>query len=301
MRTQHSQHRSKIQKVACLFILAIVLAGVTPVLAAYLGPDRTRTVQQTSCDVILYQCQLIVSKGVYRYHQVNSWSCGNESKPWLSYPSQSSGCDSGSVGDKYWDKKDSVDYVPVTYPEATVSGGLQNCTLNNGWCTTAPLVSLSGFEPVPGYSILGIEGTRNGQTFACTGSTCNVPLLEGNNNFTYWALSSWADTSLMGTLSAKVDTVKPAISGTLTGTSGLNGWFTSPVELNGSASDDTSGLAAFNCTLDGLVLASCSSITINSEGPHVLVLNALDNAGQTNNLTRNTSIDLQPPRSTSLW
>ena len=158
MRTQHSHHRSKIQKIACLFILAIALAVVTPVLAAYLGPNRTRTVQQTSCDVILYQCQYIASKGVYRDHQINSWSCSNESKPWLSYPSKSSGCDSGSVGDKHWEKKDTVDTVTITYPEATVSGVLQNCSLNNGWCTTAPQLAISGSEPVSGYSILGIEG-----------------------------------------------------------------------------------------------------------------------------------------------
>ena len=128
------------------------------VLAAYLGPNRTRTEQHTSCDVILYQCQYIAAKGVYRNHQIDSWSCSNEGKPWQSYPSQSSGCDSGSVGDKYWDKKDTVDEVTTTYPSATIAGVLQNCTLKNGWCTTSPQLSLSGYEPVSGYGILGIEG-----------------------------------------------------------------------------------------------------------------------------------------------
>ena len=106
MRNHHSQHRSKIQKIASLVLLAITLTIVTPVLAAYLGPDRTRTVPQPSCDVILRECQYIASKGDYRMHQVDSWSCSNESKPWLSYSNQSSGCDSSSVGDKSWSKKE---------------------------------------------------------------------------------------------------------------------------------------------------------------------------------------------------
>jgi hypothetical protein len=296
-RIHHSHHRSKIQKIASLVLVAIVLTIVTPVLAAYLGPDRIKDVQQTSCDVILRECQYIASKGDYRWHQVDSWSCSNESKPWLSYSNQSSGCDSNSVGDKYWSKSESTDIVSVTYPPATITGVLQNCTSKNGWCTTASQLSLSGNEPVSGYRIIGLEGTRNGQGFACPGSTCAVALQEGNNSFNYWALSSWTDTSLMGTLSAKVDTVKPTISGTVTATSGLNGWFTSPVVFNGSASDATpgSGLAAFTCTLDGIALASCASITINSEGSHSLAFTARDNAGQTNTLTQNASIDLQAP------
>ncbi len=297
MRNHHSQHRSKIQKIASLVLLAIALTIVTPVLAAYLGPDRTRTVQQTTCDVILRECQYIASKGDYRWHQVDSWSCSNESKPWLSYSNQSSGCDSSSKGDKTWSKKETVDDVLFTHPSATISGVLQNCTLKNGWCTTAPQLSLTGNEPVSGYRIIGLEGTLNGQGFACPGATCAVALLEGNNSFNYWALSSWTDTSVMGTLSAKVDTVKPTISGTITATSGWNGWFTSPVIFNGSASDSNpgSGLAAFTCTLDGIALASCASITINSEGPHSLAFTARDNAGQTNTFTQNASIDLQAP------
>jgi hypothetical protein len=294
MRTQHSQHRSKLQKIAYLFTLVIALAIVTPVLADYLGPDRTRTEQHTSCDIILKKCEYVAAKNDYRYHQIDSWSCSNESKPWKSYPSQPSGCYEGS-SDTYWEKDESVDNVSVTYPEATISGALQSCTGNNGWCTSAAQLSLSGVEPVSGYSILGIEGTRNNVTFACTGSTCNVPLLEGSNDFTFWALSSWADTSLMGTLSAKVDTVKPSVTSALTAITGLNGWYTSPVVVNSSASDATSGLLMFTCGMDGVGLSSCSSITINGEGRHSLILYAQDKAGLSNMPTRSISIDTKAP------
>ncbi|HEX2990024.1 MAG TPA: hypothetical protein VHO49_05055 [Anaerolineales bacterium] len=148
-----------------------------------------------------------------------------------------------------------------------------------------------------GHSILAIEGTRNGQTFACSGSSCNVPLVEGANNLTFWAFSSFTDTSLMGTWSAKVDTQQPTITGTLTGTAGSNGWYTGPVTLNGAASDSIpgSGLASFTCTLDGTPLSSCASIPVNGDGMHTLSLTARDQAGNVRTLTQNASIDSQNP------
>jgi len=54
-------------------------------------------------------------------------------------------------------------------------------------------------------------------------ASCDVPLLEGENNFTFWALSSWGDSSRMGSLSARVDTRPPQIEGTLSGTPGEAG------------------------------------------------------------------------------
>jgi hypothetical protein len=295
MRTQHSQHRSPIRNVSILVILVIALVVVTPVLAAYTGPGNRTVSVSTSCTIVLQECMFVAAKGDYRDHQTNSWSCSNESKPWRSYPSQppTGGCSKGQDGYQHWEKEENSQLV--TYQPATITGTLQNCTLKNGWCSTTPQLSLTTNEPMPGKNITAIEGSLNSQYFACTGASCIVPLQQGNNNFTYWADSSFNDTSLMGTLSAKVDTVLPVISGSLTGSSGSNGWYTGPVNFNGAASDDTSGVASFSCNLDGLSLALCSSILIEGEGPHTLVLTAQDTAGQTASLTQNTLIDTRIP------
>lgn len=101
--------------------------------------------------------------------------------------------------------------VTITLPEATIDSVLENCHPVNGWCTNSPTVSLTGSEPVDGEMITLIEGTRNGETFACPGDSCDVPGLEGENSFTFWAHSSWGDTSQMGTLSFKVDSEGPFI------------------------------------------------------------------------------------------
>ncbi|MGE5375941.1 MAG: hypothetical protein ACM3XO_12865 [Bacteroidota bacterium] len=296
MREQSSQ-TTKHQKIIFLIVIVIMLAGATPALADYIGPQRTVTETRNVCQIILNECQYVSSKGIYRFKAVDSWSCSNESKPWKTYPGQepSQGCTSATLGDKYWSRNDSTQDVIVTYPPATISGDLINCALNNGWCVTPPLLSLNGSEPVAGYQIIGIEGTFNNQLFACQGSSCNVPLVEGANNFTYWAHSSFTDTSEMGSLSIKVDSEPPSIIDSLSGTRGSNGWYTSSVLLKRTISDSVSGVESFNCTVDGVTPDSCISIPLSEEGVHTVVLTARDFAGLTRSVTQTTSIDTHPP------
>lgn len=286
---------SRLKTVLYLAIILLALATVTPVLADYLGPDRTVTQSSGSCKVVLYQCSFVPAKGIYKYKSGSTWSCSNESKPWLAYPSSGPACNENNKGAKYWKKVDDSQEETITYPPATIEGFLQNCSPNNGWCTTFPQFSLSADEPLPNYDITAIEGTWNGQNFACPESDCSVPLTEGDNALTYWALSSWGDSSTMGSLTVKVDSQQPVISGAFNGTTGSNGWYVGPVSFTGSAADATSGLASFTCTLDGAALPSCTSIDVNDEGPHTLVLTALDHAGNSSMVVQDTSIDSQPP------
>ena len=247
MREKIKSVQIKLKTILIIVIAILALVSVTPVLADYLGPNRTITETISICKVNLYECQFVPSKNTYKYKIVDSWSCSNESKPWKAYSNQpsSQGCFDGTAGDTYWAKEDIIQTVTNTYPPATINGALQNCTLNNGWCITVPQLSMSGAEPVSGYNIIAIEGSINGQTFACANSSCSVPLFEGNNNLSYWALSSWGDSSFMGTLTAKVDSQAPNITGALSGTLGSNSWYLGPVSFKGSASDLTSGLATF--------------------------------------------------------
>jgi hypothetical protein len=287
----------KHQKIIFLIVIAILLASATPVLADYLGPNRTVTETTSSCQIVLNECKYVSSKDDYRFKQVDTWSCSLESKPWRAYPGQepSQGCTSSSLGEKYWSREDISRETTTTYPPATISGILQNCTLSNGWCTTSPQLSLTGNEPVSGYQIIGIEGTLNSQLFACTGASCNVPLVEGTNNFTYWAHSSFTDTSEMGSLSANVDAQPPMISSSTSGTLGSNGWYTSSVLFKTTVSDAATGVESFNCTVDGAVPDSCYSVTLTGEGLHTIDLTAQDYVGHTRNVTRTTSIDTRPP------
>ena len=277
-------------------IVLVALVIVTPALADYVGPNRTVTETKPTCKITLNECQFVAAKNDYRFKSVNQWSCSNETKPWQEYPSNPPrDCFDQTVGDQYWERDESPETVITTYPPATINSSLENCTLQNGWCVTLPYLALNGSEPVTGHNIIAIEGYLNEQNFACINSSCNVPLNQGSNSFSYWALSSFGDSSLMGALTANVDSQLPNITGTLSGTAGSNGWYTSSVSFKGSATDATSGLAHFTCTLDGIPLGSCSTVTVNSNGLHTLVLTAQDNAGHIRTLTQNAPIDTQNP------
>lgn len=99
----------------------------------------------------------------------------------------------------------------------------------------------------------------------------------------------------MGSQTVMVDSQLPVISGAFSGTTGSNGWYVGPVSFSGSASDATSGLASFTCTLDGISLGLCNWISVNDEGSHTLVLSALDNAGNPSIVAQDISIDTQSP------
>ena len=284
--------RIKRKTISRLVAVLIALVVVTPVLADYLGPNRTVTETQASCTVVLLECQYVPSKDIYKYRRVDSWSCSNEGKPWRDYDSSGPACEMWSEGRMHWERQYSTETTSVTYPEATITGVLQNCALNNGWCVTAPSLELTANEPVSGYSILAVEGSLNGEGFACPEADCSVPLREGDNSFTFWALSSWGDSSTMGTLTALVDTVSPDLGLDVSGSNGARGWYVSPVTITATGADSVSGLAGTFLSVDGGVWQA--SATLN-DGVHNIALSASDNAGNVSNSSTMISVDTTTP------
>ncbi|MEW6569525.1 MAG: hypothetical protein AB1449_15445, partial [Chloroflexota bacterium] len=146
-----------------------------------------------------------------------------------------------------------------------------------------------------GYAILALEGTRNGETFACPGSSCSVPLREGINDFSFWALSSWGDSSRMGTAGGRLDSGVPVISGEVTGTAGEAGWYVSEVTVTASASDAVSGLVSFEVSIDGSAWAPYSGAVTLVDGEHTVELRASDAAGNVAAESLEARVDTQPP------
>jgi len=188
--------------------------------------------------------------------------------------------------------------VITTLPEAAVSSYI-SCSLPgaSGWCRGIASLEISSNEPIPGFNILTVEGTRNGASFACSGTTCSVPLQEGPNDFTFWALSSWGDSSGMGTASGSVDTQPPFVSGSLSGVAGSGGWFVSNVQVSASASDATSGIGSVVYSLDGGAPAPYSGPFTVGEGTHSVVFTATDVAGNGSSTSVDVNVDLSGRRS----
>lgn len=286
---------TRIVKLLSIIILFVLTFGVViPALADYLGPDRTRTES---------------------YVETYDWGVWAKDDP--GYPDNpichhtyGTDCvvctwerDPGSpCGDaEYWYKVGTRSEVvdrTVIYPVATISGTLTGCNARNGWCSTAPMLSLSASEPVAGYQITLIEGTRNGEAFACNGASCDIPLLEGGNTFTFWALSSWGDSSRMGSLTARVDTQPPQINGTMSGTTGENGWYISPITFSVSTSDPApgSGIETLTYSLDGGAWTPYTATITVSDGAHTITFRAQDLAGHISETSASVQVDTLPPQ-----
>ncbi len=188
---------------------------------------------------------------------------------------------------------------PFNDPEASVAAFLQGCDERNGWCVSPASLLVAGYEPVSGQAITAIEGSRNGEPFGCAGPLCEQELVEGANDFTYWALSSYGDSSRMGTLSAQVDTRAPLLSAEVSGAGGQNGWFVSEVTLSARAEDPLpgSGLAGVEISVDGGPWESYLAPVRFVDGTHTISLRAFDTAGNQSSASQVLSVDARPPSS----
>ncbi len=281
---------------AILVSVALTLAVSVPAIAEYIGPNRTVTTYYT------YWWYPVPGQGGCSVFSPPPEAFWNYELACLNF-SGIGPCSCEGYYQAYQDNlvEAMLGEQTTTHPPATISGALQ-CSKygNNGWCISPATLSLAGSEPLAGYNIITLEGTRNGQPFSCIGSSCPVALLEGNNDFTFWALSSWGDSSLMGTISGKVDTRFPQINGNLTGVSGSNGWFVSDVTLAASVVDPSpgSGIAAFDYSVGSGSWASyTNSITI-SDGTFTLNFQAMDRAGNKTSINQTVMVDTLPPNLT---
>jgi hypothetical protein len=318
-----SSPRHRLAGFAFLLSLGVLMALAAPAFADYLGPNRTVSVWEWERLQCHYEA-IYDPPGVGWYgctldlHDTPDASCPSTGSVtaffnptgcpgWpgscttlpcsISLSASVGGCSEGETGCTAVERT-------TTLPEATVSGSL-SCAVPGagGWCLAGTDLSLTGSEPLAGYSILALEGTRNsipgggGGTFACPGDACAVPLLEGTNDFTFWAISSWGDTSRMGAASGRLDSEAPVISGELSGITGDNGWYVSHVAFSASSSDPSpgSGLLSFDLSLDGGAWAAYTGPLTLSDGSHTVDLRADDAAGNTSTQSQAVRVDTQPP------
>lgn len=179
-------------------------------------------------------------------------------------------------------------------PAASVSGSVMSCGGHGGWCGGSAYVSISGNDPLEGYSITAIEGTHNGGGFSCGGASCQVSLAEGSNSLTYWAVSSYGDTSGKGSLSVNVDSGVPNLSLSLRDPTGLNGWYTDSVAISVTASDSQSGVAERSVGWEGGGWFP-NSVTVVEDGFYRISARAVDMAGNVNSISKLIKIDATPP------
>jgi hypothetical protein len=92
--------------------------------------------------------------------------------------------------------------VSSPLPPPLVDVTLENCdpvySSSTSICQFDPILVLTGTEPLPGYEIISIEGTYEGQSFICEGTICRLKLPVTDDQgvtLQFWANSSYGDSS----------------------------------------------------------------------------------------------------------
>lgn len=276
------------KKSSILFAFILILfAFISPASADYIGPDR---------DVTTYEVEEI-DYGVWA--KTYDGTCNPTHNPPACIVCEWEGSPGNACGDAEYSYKLGTRYdtvaVTTTYPPATITGQIQNCILQNGWCVTISQIELNANEPLAGHEILLIEGIRNSEIFACGEfeTTCQIPLLEGINTLEYWAISSWGDSSRKGTTTVKVDTVAPNLNLLVNGTLGLNSWYVSNTTITAEGADDTSGIYEKVLSIDnGNTWIPSTTL---SDGVYTVDIRITDNAYNVSTASTIIQVDTTTP------
>jgi hypothetical protein len=192
--------------IASSFVSRRVLAdqGVPP------GPDRAAlvTVDYISYDWWLANwednsvaCEFYIDhEGLPTYSEIYK-ACGSELyRSWLS----TKPCDPSNYCEGFYlhyvASAPAKRTVGISLPPAQIWLSLPGCELvtYTTVCKQAPVLVLTGEEPLPNETILKIEGLLNGVPFICD-DICELPLKdasdEDGNPLEFWAYSSYGDSS----------------------------------------------------------------------------------------------------------
>jgi hypothetical protein len=179
-----------------LLALLVIVSGLGAARHSYTGPqNRTRTETGQACVYMLRYC--VFKNDRWLWNAENSWSCGNQSQPWLAYPPLAGReCTSEvhkSGPNAYgYQQETVVAEITVTLPPAEISAQpVCGLTGQNGWCRGGSGLQLTGYEPVDGHSIIALGVIQNGDSFVVENTaSALIPALEGRNDFEYWAYST---------------------------------------------------------------------------------------------------------------
>lgn len=293
----------KNKKILIGVIIALLVLGVETVLAAYIGPvGRSTSVtywERKNCHYQAvynppgpeyYSCTLDL-------YYTPSDACPGNVEPFFNptacvgWPGDCTGlsCDINGTetiedcnpGDEACTmREEGVDYDP-----ATVSGAA-GCTLvgNNGWCRNGATVSLSASEPVAGYRITWLEGNQGAGDFSlcdpadASSVNCTWPAGDGNRSLSFWAHSTFGDTSEMGSVNLKVDGTNPTAGLVIGATPNAAGWYNTNVPLSTTGTDATSGVAGWYVQVNGGAWQP-SPYTLSVDGLYTVRGVVQDNAG----------------------
>lgn len=171
--------------------------------------------------------------------------------------------------------------VDTTFPQ--VNNEVTGTAGSNGWYLSDVTIKATASDATSGKALLmaNLDGTWIPYTNPFV-------LSDGLHTIQLRAFDNAGNVTTTTPQIFQVDTTGPAISPTVSGASGSNGWYTSNVEVNASTTDTMSGPGVMKASVDGGAWKNYSAPITLSDGLHIIQFQAADIAG--NSTTTNTTL-----------
>jgi hypothetical protein len=173
--------------------------------------------------------------------------------------------------------------------------------------STSASFAFSASDNAGGSGVAGYECRLDGGAWAsCTSPRSLTSLAEGSHTFDVRAVDNAGNASTLATRTWTVDTTNPTAPSISSGPSdgSVSGSSSASFAFSGSTDTGGSGVAGYECRLDGGAWASCTSprsLTSLADGEHTFDVRAVDNAGNSSTLaTRTWTVDTTNPTAPSI-
>jgi len=174
-----------------------------------------------------------------------------------------------------------------------IDGWLDGTPGNSPWFVSSVDVNASASDLAPGSGLAAFEYSLDG------GNWENFPGLlsisDGVHSLSLRA-TDMAGNVVETSQTIQVDTITPALDLSIFGTAGEHGWYISTVELHAAATDDGSGPAALEASVNGGEWKAFTAPLVFNDGQHNFQFRLLDHAGNlTETPLQRLNVDTIPP------
>lgn len=225
---------------------------------------------------------------------------------WLTYSSPFTASGSTLVLARSWDnagndegppafKQIYIDQTPPLVPNLVVRSGYFGL---NGWYVSNVLVDTWTTDNPGGSGIDSVEYSLNGGQTWQTYVTFVTVTTDGSNTVLSRGRDNAGNTGLQASLSFNIDKTAAVTSTSLNGTFGSGGWSSSDVTVTLTATDNASGVASIDYSLNGGATwqTYTTYLTVTAEGTTNVTSRGRDNAGNVGSpVSVPVKIDRTPP------
>jgi len=162
---------------------------------------------------------------------------------------------------------------------------------DNTWKTTNYVITLSGSDTLSGVDYIRHNNTDS----SVTNSSAISISTEGSHRLRFNVYDNAGNIAGQDIV-AKLDKTAPSISASVSsGTAGSNSWYTTPIQVTLTATDNVSGISLTQYSTNGSTWYNYSGPVNLEEGNSTLYYRTYDNAGQSSSSSSSFNIDQYAP------